>query len=75
MKIQFKKNENNDISVVEICEGVEKEFSYVEMIKSLIDGKSLETEKISDKFSEPEKKSIGSMIQLINNEIKEKNGI
>ena len=53
----------------------EAEFTYVEMIKSLIASQPLEAEEITDGFSEPEIKSIGSMIKLINNEIKEKNGI
>ena len=71
MKLIFKKNEDAHIQVLQKIDTTEKDFSYEDMIKTLIKTKSLETPEISEDFSESEVKSIKSMVQHINNEIGE----
>ncbi len=71
MKLIFKKDEESKISVFQDVNGQEKEFSYVDMIKELIDSKGLDDPDISEMFSEAEIKSIKSMVSFINNEVVE----
>jgi len=65
----FKKDEDSQISVFQIVDGQEKDFSYVDMIKALIDSKGMGEPEISDGFTEAEIKSIKSMVTFINKEI------
>lgn len=69
MKLIFKKDEGSHIQVFQEIEKEQKEFSYEDMIKNLIQCKKLENPEISNDFSDNETKSIMSMIQHINNEI------
>lgn len=69
MKIVFKKDDDSQISVFQNIDGQEKIFSYVDMIKSLIDSNEMEKPEISVGFTEPEIKSINSMVTCINDEI------
>ena len=69
MKLVFKKDKEFQISVFQVVDGQEKDFSYVDMIKALIETKVMEEPDISDGFSEAEIKSIHSMIKFINKEI------
>jgi len=69
MKLVFKKDDESKISVFQDINGQEKEFSYVDMIKELIDSKEIEDPEISAGFSEAEIKSIKSMVSFINNEM------
>ena len=71
MKLVFRKNEENEISVLRKEGDDTTEFSYVDMIKSLIETKSLEEPEIDGEFSEPEKESIAKMITHINNDVAE----
>ena len=73
MKLVFKKDEEAQISVFQVVDGDEEEFSYVDMIKSLIESKKLDDPEISEGFSEAEEKSIKSMVSYINDEISEEN--
>lgn len=66
MKLVFKKNEQNEISVVRRIGDKEQDFSYVDMIKALIETKSLEPPDVLGGFSEAEKSSIKSMTSFIN---------
>lgn len=72
MKLKFKKDKESQISVFQIIDGNEKEFSYVDMIKALIKSKEMEQPEISKGFSPAEISSINSMVTLINKEISEK---
>ena len=69
MKLVFRKNEKSEISVFRKVDGEEKDFSYVEMIKVLIDAGALEDPEIAGEFTEAEKKSISSMVSFINDEL------
>lgn len=69
MKLVFKKDEDSHISVFQKVDGAESDYSYVDMIKSLIETRVIEKPEISDGFTEAEIKSINSMITLINKEI------
>jgi len=72
MKLIFKKDEKNQISVVQDVDGTEQDFSYVDMIKALIESKKMEEPEISEGFTEAETTSIKRMVELINKEIEEK---
>ena len=69
MRLMFKKDEDSQISVFQIVDGQEKDFSYVDMIKALIDSKEMDEPEISEGFTEAEIKSIKSMVTFINKEI------
>ncbi len=69
MKIIFKKDEESQISVFQLLDGQEKEFSYVDMIKYLIKSKKMESPEMPNTFTEAEVKSINSMVSYINREI------
>lgn len=69
MKLIFRKDENLNISVVQKTAGNEVGFSYVELIKHLIDAKQLKSPKIVGDFSDADKRSIKSMITYINEEL------
>ena len=69
MKLVFRKDEKSEISVFRKVDGEEKDFSYVEMIKVLIDVGELEDPEIVGEFTEAEKNSISSMVSFINNQL------
>ncbi len=69
MKLIFKKDKESQISVFQILDGQELEFSYVDMIEALIKSKQMETPEILDGFTDAEVKSIKSMVSFINKEI------
>jgi len=71
MKIHFKKNDENEVSVVEIEDGKEIEFKYVNMIKKLINKNRLEEPTTQGEFSDAEVESIQRMANLINQEVDE----
>ena len=72
MKLIFKKDEESQISVVQDINGQKQEFSYVDMIKALIESKEMEEPEISEGFTEAETTSIKRMVEFINQEIEEK---
>lgn len=72
MKLVFKKAEDAQISVFQVVDGHELDFSYADMIKTLIKSKKMETPDILDGFSEAEVKSIKSMVKYINKAISAK---
>ncbi|GJQ59852.1 MAG: hypothetical protein D8M57_11185 [Candidatus Scalindua sp. AMX11] len=71
MKICFKKNKENEVSVVQIEDEKEIEFKYVNMIKNLIKKEKLEEPITQGEFSDAEVESIRRMTQLINQEVDE----
>lgn len=66
MKLLFKKDEESQISVLQVVDGQPKDFVYVDMIKTLIETKSMDVPEITGNFTEAEQKSINSMVLLIN---------
>ena len=72
MKLIFKKDEDSHISVVQDIDDTEQDFSYVDMIKALIESKKMEEPEISEGFTEAETTSIKRMVEFINKEIEEK---
>ena len=72
MKLVFKKDDKSQISVFQIIGDEEQEFSYVDMIKALIESKKMEEPEISGDFADTEGKSIKRMVEFINKEIEEK---
>lgn len=71
MKLVFKKDEKSQISVFQNVDGQESNFSYLDMIKSLIESKAMEDAGVSDKFTDAEAESIKRMVDSINDEIAE----
>lgn len=71
MKICFKKNKENEVSVVQIEGEKEIEFKYVNMIKNLIKKDKLEEPATQGEFSDAEVESIRRMANLINQEVDE----
>ncbi len=71
MKICFKKNDENEVSVVEIEDDKEIEFKYINMIKKLINKDKLEEPTTQGEFSDAEVVSIRRMANLINQEVDE----
>jgi hypothetical protein len=69
MKLIFKKDEDSQISVFQIIDGHEQDFSYVDMIKTLIESRVMEKPDMSGGFTDAEEKSINSMVTFINKEI------
>jgi len=69
MKLLFKKDKESQISVFQKVGDQEIAFSYVDMIKSLIDSKVMEQPEISSGFTAAEIKSINNMTTFINKEI------
>jgi len=71
MKICFKKNKENEVSVVQIEGSKEIEFKYVNMIKNLIKKDKIEEPTTQGEFSDAEVESIRRMASLINQEVDE----
>jgi hypothetical protein len=69
MKLIFKKDKECQISVFQVVNGHEQEFSYVDMIKALIESKKMDVPEISADFTDAEIKSINSMVTFINKAI------
>lgn len=71
MKLVFRKNEKQEISVLSKDGDNIAEFNYIDMIKNLINVKRLEEPELDGDFSDSEQASIFSMISHINNEVNE----
>lgn len=69
MKLSFSKNDDLEVSVKQKIGDVYYPFSYIEMIRGLIDTKKLCEPEIIGDFSESERNSIASMIKHINDEV------
>lgn len=72
MKLIFKKDDESQISVFHDIDGEEQKFSYVDMIKALIESSKMEEPEISEGFTNAEVTSIKRMVEFINEEIEEK---
>lgn len=69
MKLVFRKNEAGEISVFRKEDDTEKPFVYVEMIKELIESRSMDEVEVHGNFSDAERGSISSMTKFINEAI------
>jgi len=66
MKLVFKKNDAEEVTVFQSMGGQLKPFSYTAMMKALLSSDSLEPPEIAEGFSTEEADSIVSMIDQIN---------
>ena len=72
MKLIFQKTDSHLVNVYQNTDGQKEEFSYVNMIKTLLDKKVLEPSELDGEFTEAEIKSITSMVTCINDVLKDK---
>lgn len=66
MKLVFRKNETEQVTVFQSVGGQLMPFSYTVMMKALLSSDSLEPPDIAEGFSTEEAESIVSMIDQIN---------
>lgn len=71
MKLRFKRAEDEKTQVFQVAGDQELAFSYSQMIRSLIDSEPLDTPETSGEFTDEEKKSINSMVDQINQVMRE----
>lgn len=64
MNLKFSKNATKDIEVLVQIGTNQKPFSYIDMIKSLLAGETLDTE-FSEDISGDEKKQIEELIAIL----------
>lgn len=71
MKLVFRKNDQEEITVLQSCDGDEHAFTYTDMIKALLKDGVLEVSVLEGTFTEEEQRSINNMVNEINRETKE----
>lgn len=71
MKLVFRKNDQEEITVLQSFDGNEHNFIYTDMIKVLLKVGELEAPVIEGDFTEEEKRSIKNMVSEINKVTKE----
>lgn len=71
MKLVFTKDTEHQITVELETDGKKETFSYVNMIKSLLNEGSLEQPELVGDFPDPEQKSIKRMVEFVNKAIEE----
>lgn len=71
MKLVFRKNEQEEITVLQSYDGNDHAFVYTDMIKALLNDGELEVPVIEGAFTEEERSSINNMVSEINRETKE----
>jgi len=71
MKLVFRKNDQEEVSVVQSFDGDERNFVYTDMIKVLLADGGLEEPVVDGDFTEEEKRSINNMVREINKVTKE----
>lgn len=69
MKLFFSKNDRDEIIVKMSTSTVQQEFSYVEMIKNLLENNVFDDTVFTDEFSDEEIDRIESMLTKINDSI------
>ena len=69
MKLVFRKDKARQISVFHEVDGEQREFSYIDMIKTLLKSRRLDEPDISEGFTEAEINSIRSMVTRINKQL------
>ncbi len=71
MKLVFRKNENGDVLVTMFKGTAEAQFSYIEMIKALLAGETLERD-YDESISKEEQTQINDVLKEIENTAIEK---
>jgi hypothetical protein len=71
MKLVFRKNDQEEITVLQSYDGDEHTFTYTDMIKALLKEGELEVSVLEGTFTEEEQLSINNMVDEINRETKE----
>lgn len=71
MKLVFRKNDQEEITVLQSYDSNEQAFAYTDMIKSLLKVGELEAPVLEGTFTEEEQRSINNMVKEINREAKE----
>ena len=66
MKLVFRKNDQEEITVLQSVDGDERTFIYTDMIKVLLDDGELEEPLVEGDFTEEESRSINNMVNEIN---------
>ena len=69
IKLYFSKDDQDEITVKMSTSTVQEEFSYVEMIKNLLDNNAFDETEFSGDFTDDEKSRIESMLNSINDSI------
>lgn len=68
MKLVFRKNDQEEITVLHSCDGNDHAFVYTDMIKALLAEGALEAPVLEGSFTEEEQRSINNMVTEINRE-------
>lgn len=71
MKLVFRKNDQEEITVIQLFDGDERTFTYTDMIKVLLEDGELEAPVVEGDFTEEESRSINNMVNEINKVTKE----
>lgn len=71
MKLVFRKNAEEEITVVQSYDGAERDFDYSDMIKVLLEDGELELPDIEGDFTADEASSINKMVEEINAEARD----
>lgn len=66
MKLVFRKNEKEEITVLQSCDGDERNFVYSDMINVLLEDGGLEEPVVEGDFTAEEISSINNMVGEIN---------
>jgi len=66
MRLVFRKNDQEEITVLQSFDGDEHNFTYTDMIKVLLNDGALEVPVVEGDFTEEEKRSINNMVSEIN---------
>lgn len=69
MKLYFSKDDQDEIIVKMSTSTIQDDFSYVKMIKNLLDNNEFEDTEFSEDFTEDEKTRIETMLTTINSSI------
>ncbi len=71
MKLVFRKNDQEEITVLQSVDGGERPFIYTDMIKVLLEDGELEAPVVEGDFTDEESRSINNMVHEINKVTKE----
>ena len=71
MKLVFRKNDQEEITVLLSSDDDERNFIYTDMIKILLENGELEAPVVEGDFTEEESRSINNMVNEINKVTKE----
>ncbi|MCY4560974.1 MAG: hypothetical protein OXC03_01390 [Flavobacteriaceae bacterium] len=75
MKLYFSKDDQDEIVVKMSTSTVQEDFSYVEMIKNLLENKEFDDTEFTDDFTDDEKTRIETMLNSINASIVTENDV